>query len=247
MKSVKRFLAGAVCLMMIGSLAACSTAGLPGRSAGSQSSSEASCTDGGWQVNAGALDINKNDAAKAAFEKAVDSLLGVDYQPIYLLGTQTVAGTNYCILAKTKVVYPGAEASYALVYVYEDLDGNATISSITDLAETVGVVSGEALPGGWEFVQGDLSLTANKDARAAFETAAGKSDGAEYEPIGCLASQVVAGTNYCIACRVRPAAQQDADAEIRLVFIYAALDGSAEVTAETPIDIAAFAQEAPQQ
>lgn len=247
MKNIKRMIAGAMCVVMIGSMTACGIVGLPGVVPSSQNSSAASCSDGGWEVNAGALDINKNSAAKTAFEKAVDGLLGVDYQPIYLLGTQTVAGTNYCILAKTKVVYPGAEASYALVYVSEDLNGNAEVSSVTDLSEAVGVSREEELLGGWEFEQGDISLAKNKEARAAFETATGKLDGAEYDAIGCLASQVVAGTNYCVACRVRPVTQQDSDAEICLVFIYAALDGSAEITSETLIDLAAFAQDAQQQ
>lgn len=49
-----------------------------------------------------------------------------------LLSTQTVAGTNYCILCEATVVYPGAEMHYAVVNVYESLEGNANIISATD-------------------------------------------------------------------------------------------------------------------
>lgn len=239
MKALNKIIAGAMCMVIIGSLSACSAANWPGVLPSSQSSSVTSNAAGSWAVNTGALDISENAAAKAAFEKALSGLVGVDYEPLYLLGTQTVAGTNYCILAKTQAVYPGAQASYALVYIYEDLSGNAELSAVTSLADAVGVSDSAAL-GGWQFEQDDISMAANEGARAAFEAAA-KPSGAQYDAIGCLASQVVAGTNYCIACRVQPTAQQDA-AELRLVFVYAALDGSAEITSEVPIDISAFEQ-----
>ena len=46
--------------------------------------------------------------------------------------TQTVAGTNYRILCEATTVYPGAEMHYAVVNVYESLEGNANIISVTD-------------------------------------------------------------------------------------------------------------------
>ena len=49
-----------------------------------------------------------------------------------LLSTQTVAGTNYCILCEATTVYPGAEMHYAVVNVYESLEGDANIISVTD-------------------------------------------------------------------------------------------------------------------
>lgn len=58
--------------------------------------------------------------------------MGVDYVPVALLSTQTVAGTNYRILCEATTVYPGAERHYAVVNVYESLEGNANIISVTD-------------------------------------------------------------------------------------------------------------------
>ena len=85
---------------------------------------------GGWtQPGSPAM----TDEAKAAFEKAMEGFVGVDYQPVELLGTQVVAGTNYKILCDAKGVYPGAEPYQAIVTVYQDLDGNAKILEITDL------------------------------------------------------------------------------------------------------------------
>ena len=47
---------------------------------------------GGWQE---AQSTAMTDEAKAAFEKATEGLLCVDYVPVALLSTQVVAGTNY--------------------------------------------------------------------------------------------------------------------------------------------------------
>lgn len=84
---------------------------------------------GAWQeADAPAM----TDEAKAAFEKATEGLLCVDYVPVALLSTQVVAGTNYRILCEATEVYPGAETHYAVMTVYEGLDGSANILSVTD-------------------------------------------------------------------------------------------------------------------
>ena len=88
--------------------------------------------DGGWaQPDSPAV----TDAARAVFDKALEDFTGVQYVPVALLSTQVVAGMNYCFLCEATVVYPGAETGYALVYVYEDLDGNAAVTEIADLED----------------------------------------------------------------------------------------------------------------
>ena len=67
------------------------------------------------------------DEAMAAFNKATEGFVGVDYVPVALLSTQ-----NYRILCEATTVYPGAEMHYAVVNVYESLEGNANIISATD-------------------------------------------------------------------------------------------------------------------
>lgn len=84
---------------------------------------------GGWQE---AQSPAMTDEAKAAFEKATEGLLCVDYVPVALLSTQVVAGTNYRILCEATTVYPGAEMHYAVVNVYVSPEGNANFLSVTD-------------------------------------------------------------------------------------------------------------------
>ena len=87
---------------------------------------------GGWETvpaEAGTLP----EEAKTALEKAVSVLDGAEYTPVALLGTQLVAGTNYCILCQITPVVPDPVPTWALVYVYADLEGNASIMNIYDL------------------------------------------------------------------------------------------------------------------
>lgn len=73
------------------------------------------------------------DDVKAAFDKAMEGLVGCTYEPIAILGSQVVSGMNYCLLCKTTIVTPDAPVSYTLVYIYEALDGTAEILRIQDV------------------------------------------------------------------------------------------------------------------
>lgn len=91
----------------------------------------AASVDGGWMVTEGRTRLDKH--AKSVFTKATDGLLGCDYEPVALLGTQVVAGTNYCYLARLTPVVPDATPYWGLVHAYEDLQGNVKLTSVKDL------------------------------------------------------------------------------------------------------------------
>lgn len=84
---------------------------------------------GAWQAAASPV---MTEEAQAAFEQATEGFVGVDYVPVALLSEQVVAGTNYRILCEATTVYPGAEMHYAVVTVYQSLEGSANILSVTD-------------------------------------------------------------------------------------------------------------------
>ncbi len=86
---------------------------------------------GGWSV---AEDTQVTEERQALFDKAMEGLLGVNYEPVAYLGSQVVAGTNHCFLCKATVVYPDAQPTLTLVYIYEALDGTAQILTIADLS-----------------------------------------------------------------------------------------------------------------
>ncbi len=85
---------------------------------------------GGWTV---AESAEITEEQKAIFDKAMEKLVGVGYEPVAYLASQVVAGTNHCFLCKATVIYPNAVPEYKLVYIYQDLQGNAEILNIADL------------------------------------------------------------------------------------------------------------------
>ncbi|MCR5770235.1 MAG: hypothetical protein K6G87_03245 [Butyrivibrio sp.] len=85
---------------------------------------------GAWSVSDSAT---MTDEIQEIFDKAVDGINGATYEPIAFLGSQVVAGTNYCFLCKATVVHPTATPYYTLMYIYEDLDGNVEIADMQDI------------------------------------------------------------------------------------------------------------------
>ena len=177
--------------------------------------------DGGW-TRTGSPVIT--DDLKKAFEKAVSELDGVDYTPVAYLASQVVAGTNHCVLCKAAPVVPDAETTYSIVYIYEDLEGNAEITEIVS-SRADAQNAEENIPGGWTET-GSPEMT--DDARTALEKACETLTGAEYTPLALLATQVVAGTNYRIVCESRPSVPFPECGYV-IVTVYADLEGNAEI------------------
>ena len=77
------------------------------------------------------------DEGLAAFAKAAETLLGVDYTPVTVTGEQVVSGMNYCVLCQARTVAPEARPYYCFLHLYRDLQGNVSVQS-TDILEIVG-------------------------------------------------------------------------------------------------------------
>ncbi len=174
---------------------------------------------GGWSVNDSYVAMSKNPEAKAAFKKATEGLTGVSYKAIAVLGTQVVAGTNYAILCKATTVYPGAQPEIKVMYIYEDLMGNAEITGFQ-------TIIGEMSDGGFSVNTGKLTPSKNKTVYSAYKKAMKELDGVSYTPVAYLGSQVVAGTNYLMLCRSK-VVYPGASCEWSLVTVYKDLKGKA--------------------
>lgn len=195
---------------------------------------EMSGVAGGWSIP-DESDMDKNPEAKAALEKAVENLDDADYEPVVVLGKQVVAGTNYCILCKVTAVFPDAQPTYVVVYVYEDLEGKAEITDTMDITlgntETRSAETGaENIEGGWS-ISDEIAMDKNPEAKAALEKARETLVGAEYKPVALLGTQVVAGTNYCLLCKVTAVWVEQPT--YVLVYVYEDLEGNAEITNTT--------------
>lgn len=152
--------------------------------------------EGGWEVNSGSTSMTKNAAANSAFKKATEGLTGVSYQPIAVLGSQVVAGTNYAILCKATPVYPDAKSEITIMYIYESLDGNAEITGFQTLI-------GESGKDGYKANTGKFAIknSKNKTVYSAYKKAMKQLVGVDYKPVLYLGKQSKSGSNYMILCR----------------------------------------------
>ena len=229
MKNVmKRFFAGTLALMMLFAMTGCKsnaqTLGVEEKEAMAPIETTTpiehiDINTGGWSA---AEDTGITDEQRSLFEKAMEALVGVNYEPVAYLGSQIVAGLNHCFLCRATVVAPDAQPTYKLVYIYEGLDGNTDVLDIADFANA----DGEVLAGGW-FASDDIELP--EEVKAAYEKAMEGLVGVDYEPVAFVESQVVAGMNYRILCK-STVVYPGAETGYAIVTIYRALDGSAEVT-----------------
>ena len=112
-------------------------AGIEILSADSEAQAPAASTGlaGGWSLT---QDDAMTEESEALFEKAVAELDDFIYVPRLLLSTQIVSGTNYCFLARGAEITENPDldnlnAFYALVYIYEDLQGNVKILDIKEI------------------------------------------------------------------------------------------------------------------
>ena len=110
---MKKITAAVLAVMMILSLAAC--AGAEEKTeVQTQTQTETTTPDADWNLPE---TIEMTEEITAVFEKAMDGLTGVSYEPVGYLGEKDGV---YCVLCRATVVYPDAKPYYALVYVSDE-------------------------------------------------------------------------------------------------------------------------------
>ena len=199
---------------------AASASALTGTAPAAPTGTEAeNCLPGSWKT---AASPELTDKVRSAFCQAFEGLVGVSYTPAALLAARTTAaGTEYRILCKATVVYPGAEEQYVVVTLRRSWLGKAEIEAIgnalcpTDL-------SAEPLAGGWQETD---SPVLTEEALAAFDTATDGLLGVNYVPVALLSTQTAEGTNYRILCEATTV-YPGAEMHYVVMTIYEGPDGS---------------------
>lgn len=160
---------------------------------------------------------------EALFERAMKGMDGVTFTPVAYIAFQTVSGTNHLVLCKTAPVVPDANATYALVTLYESLNGEAEIVDIK--ASKANATHEEEITG--DFVPVDSPIV-TEEAKKALEKAYEGLTGVEYSPVALIAKQIGTGTNYLILCE-RTVVVPDAEGEYVMVSVGSQSGGSAEI------------------
>ncbi len=183
---------------------------------------------GAWTMNEGSTLPKDNPEAMNAFKKAIRDLVGYRYQVVAVLGSQVVAGMNYAYLCTAKMSAPQAKTEYRIITVYENLSGEASVTSAQNLLP----VSQEGMTGGWQYHQGKPALKDNPKLSADFKKAMADFVGTYYSPMVYLGNQVTNGTNYALFCSARETTL-GAKRKFSIVTINSDLNGKA-----TLVDIA---------
>ena len=90
-------------------------------------------TLGGWNIDDVKV-CNLPQKAQSVFTAVTSELTGADYEPVAYLGSQTVNGTNYKILAIKTPVVPNGEKSFVKIIVNEGTDKTTRLVSISRAA-----------------------------------------------------------------------------------------------------------------
>ena len=154
------------------------------------------------------LNMSAHSAAeeeKEIFQKAETTLAGGEYIPVAVIAEQVVAGTNYAYLCLGAPDDDDQTASWYIVALYQDLQGNVSTLSIKDIEldniEIISNIYNPAFVGAWTAKESeDAGSVLPAEAEAAFEAALNGYTGVGYTPIALLGTQLVSGTNYKILC-----------------------------------------------
>ncbi len=87
---------------------------------------------GGWNLD-DVKGCNLPQKVQSAFTAATSEQTGADFTPIAYLGSQTVNGTNYRVLAIMKYVVVNSEKKIVKMIIHEESDGSARIESVSGL------------------------------------------------------------------------------------------------------------------
>ena len=176
---------------------------------------------------------------KKFFEDAVSKLDGYFYEPVALLGTQELSGTNYCFLCKPTISAGNAMNALVLTYISVDRQGNATYVKDERLVlpGTESADGSAPMMGGWSYSEStDITEERRNVMYKATETLTGEA----YEAIAYVGSQVVAGTNHAFLCKTMPSVSGlETPASIIIVYVYEDLQGNCEITDTTDVKLGA--------
>ena len=244
---MKKTICALIAVFLMTVLTACGQAGVQDEPVSAEPSADPAVGGGpvvgGWEVYAGEA-AELPDSVQEAFNTATETLTGAELIPVALVGDQIVGGMNYKILCRQ---IPSVEelqedaGTYQVVEIYNDFEGNATITltmpfDLTAYTDGAGwQPDPEPIDGGWGTAAGESQAQIPDDAQAAFDKAISDFEGGDLTPEALLATQVVAGTNYMFLCSGAVGVDVPGN-YLQVVIVYADLEGNAQVTNVCTLD-----------
>ena len=248
-QNMKKFTAVLCALAMTMGLAACATQAAPDAEAPAETvrsaaepieADEADDTVivGGWKLNT-EFSCNLSEEELGVFSNTMEGLTGAGYQPVDILAVQTVSGTNYAYLSMAATITAETRYFWTVVVIYEDPEGNVTLSGIKIIdkndIKTLDEAPEDGLAGAWEIREagGKPVMLPDPDAQEAAESVMHAVDGLTLKPIALLGTQVVSGMNYKVLMR----GESENGTDLYVTTIYRNLEGRSMITENSLFDL----------
>lgn len=183
---------------------------------------------GAYNTNLVSFSLKDNPDAMSAFEAAFRNGYNyTHYEPIALLGTQVVSGTNYLYLCKSTWTDYQENVSFVLLQIYQDLSGKSEVMGSAILFPTE-----ESREEGEDYIDNTGSyLPENIPAiQNAFEEAVPDDENAYYIPLAYIGKHTQEGKpeEYVIFAAKDPRGT-DAKISYELFYIAKDKDGNAKL------------------
>ena len=152
-----------------------------------------------------------SEYALKVFSKATGSLLGAEYIPVAYLDRQSMSGTIHTFLAREKAVAPEAKETFALLYIYEETDGDIRI---IDICRTN--IETEMDDEGAAYEQAE-DPTLSDELKKGCEDALSEIGSADLIPLALCGTKIASGLEFLIIAR---STSSDPNGETGYTFLY---------------------------
>lgn len=240
---MKRIVSSAMAAALAFSLVACGGAGQTNaaQGTGEKEAAAESAVVGGWTINTEFDGSEITDEQAAMFEQAMSEADVATYQPVAVVASQLVSGMNYAYLCTSTVAAPDAPTTWAIVVIYQDLNGKCSFTCANELnpadLHLAKGTTGDAV-GAWSVILPDANAALPEKAHEAFAAATealmAENQGYALNPLALLATQVVSGTNYQFLCVGSLGGEEP---QLIDATIYQDLDGNVSVTSIDALDL----------
>ena len=183
---------------------------------------------GAYNTNLVSFSIKDNPDAMNAFEAAFPNGYNyTHYEPIALLGTQVVSGTNYLYLCKSTWTDYQENVSFVLLQIYQDLSGKSQVVGSAILFPTE-----ESREEGEDYIDNTGSyLPENIPAiQNAFNEAVKDSENVSYIPLAYIGKHTQEGKpEEDVIFTAKKSKEKDAKTNYELLYIAKDKDGKAKL------------------
>ena len=194
---------------------------------------------GAYNTNLASFSLKDNPDAMNAFEAAFPNGYNyTHYEPIALLGTQVVSGTNYLYLCKSTWTDYQENVSFVLLQIYQDLSGKSQVVGSAILFPTE-----ESREEGEDYIDNTGSyLPENIPAiQNAFKEAVPNDENASYIPLAYIGKHTQEGKpEEDVIFTAKKSKGKDAKTNYELLYIVKDKDGKAKLVKSEDVQFPDF-------